>query len=48
MRMKQKNLNIHRVDKEDSVAKLYSVRCTKYLKTPPTEKWDNIINLTEK
>ena len=39
---------IHRVDKEDSVAKLYSARCTKYLKTPPTEKWDNIINLTEK
>lgn len=39
---------VHRADKEDATAKLYSARCGEFIKKAPPEKWDGVFNLQSK
>lgn len=40
--------SIHRADKEDGTAKLYSARCNEFIKKAPPAKWDGVFNLQSK
>lgn len=39
---------LHRADKTDDTAKLYSARCAKFIKNPPPVKWDGVFKLQSK